>query len=108
MLLTWRLQNNGELIRLADSEDQAGAVSEISLVRVDADPSGNHRVVTAVRGGDGTLLLISWSIAPDGSSIRRLSFGHGQAVAAFEGNKAETATMLPTAGTRRRRSAVRG
>jgi hypothetical protein len=79
MLLTWRLEGNGELVRLADSGNQAGTVRDISLVRVDADPSGNHRVVTAVRGGDGTLLLISWRIAPDGSSITRLSFGHGQA-----------------------------
>lgn len=78
-LITWRLENSGELSRLVDSGSQAGAVREISLVRVSADSLGNHRVVTAVRSGDGTLVLISWRIAPDGSSITRLSFGHGQA-----------------------------
>jgi hypothetical protein len=78
-LITWRLEESGELTRLlptTSSEGEAGAVSEISLVRVPADQDGNHRVVTAVRGGDGTLILISWKIALDGSSITRLSFGH--------------------------------
>jgi hypothetical protein len=79
MLLTWRLESNGELTRIADSGSQAETVSEIALVRVDADPFGNPRVVTAVRAGDGTLLLISWKVSPDGSSIERLSHDHGQA-----------------------------
>ncbi len=78
-LITWRLENSGELTRLADSGSQAGAVKEISLVRVSPDSLGNHRVVTAVRSGDGTLVLISWKIAVNGSSITRLSFVHGQA-----------------------------
>jgi hypothetical protein len=79
MLITWRLDNSGALTRLAGSGSQAGTVKELSLVRVPPDALGNHRVVTAVRSGDGTLVLISWKIAVNGSSITRLSFGHGQA-----------------------------
>lgn len=78
VLIAWRLEDDGELIRVADSADQAQAVTEIALVKVSPDAAGNHRVVTAVRGGDGTLVMISWSVAPDGSSIRRLAFDHGQ------------------------------
>ena len=90
-LIAWRLENTGELIRRADSGDQAGAVKEISLVQVSPESLGNHRVVTAVRGGDGTLLLISWRIATDGSSITRLSFGHGLAGSADSIRVATTA-----------------
>jgi hypothetical protein len=91
-LITWRLENSGELIRLADSGSQAGAVKEISLVRVSPDSLGNHRVVTAVRSGNGTLVLISWKIALDGSSITRLSFDHGQA------GSADLIRVVTTAG----------
>ena len=35
--------------------------------------------MTSVRDSDGDLVLISWSISPDGSRIRRLAFNHGQA-----------------------------
>lgn len=92
MLITWRLENTGELTRLADSGGVAGAVSEISLARVTGDSRGNHRVVTAVRGGDGKLLLISWRIPKDGSSITRLSFDHG--LAGF----ADSIRVVTTAG----------
>jgi hypothetical protein len=78
-LIAWRLENNDTLTRLGDSGDQAGAVSEISIAQVSPDASGNHRVVTSVRGGDGALIMISWSISTDGSRIGRLAFNYGQA-----------------------------
>jgi hypothetical protein len=79
LLITWRLDRSNELIRIGDSGDAAGEAQEISLVSASPSPSGNHRVVTAVRGGDSNLLMISWSVSPDGTSVRRLSFDHAQA-----------------------------
>jgi hypothetical protein len=79
MLITWRLDASNELIRMGDSGDAAGEAHEISLVNASPDPSGNHRVITAVRGGDSNLVLITWSVSRDGTSIRRLSFDHAQA-----------------------------
>ena len=78
-LIAWELANNNALERRDDSADEAGAVTEISLVRVSPDTAGNHRVVTSVRGGDGELVLITWSISTNGRAIKRLSFNHGQA-----------------------------
>jgi len=78
-LIAWELANNNALERRDDSADEAGAVTEISLVRVSPDATGNHRVVTSVRGGDGELVLITWSISTNGRTIKRLSFNHGQA-----------------------------
>jgi hypothetical protein len=79
VLITWRLEASGELVRVADSGSQAGTVGEIALVRVGPDGQGNHRAVTAVRSGDGSLTLISWAINQNGSGITRLSFASAQA-----------------------------
>jgi hypothetical protein len=78
-LITWELRADNSLTRTGDSGEQAGAVSEISLVRISPDTSGNHRVVTSVRAGDGELVLIGWSISTDGVRIRRLTFHDEQA-----------------------------
>jgi hypothetical protein len=55
-LISWDVDpNSGIIQRTGDSDDQAGAVSEIAL----AVPSGNN-ITTAVRAGNGTLKLITW------------------------------------------------
>lgn len=83
-LLTWELATDGGLTKRGDSLDQAGVVEEVSLVRFGVDPSGNHIVITAVRGedtvsGGNDLLVIAWRISPDGFIIERRSFQQGQA-----------------------------
>jgi hypothetical protein len=50
--------------RLQDSGDQAGAISENAMM---ARP---HGVVSAVRRGNGNLLLIAWRIARNGRIVR--------------------------------------
>ncbi|GAA2145673.1 hypothetical protein GCM10009825_38590 [Arthrobacter humicola] len=55
-LISWDVDpNSGIILRTGDSDDKAGAVSEVAL----AVPSGNN-ITTAVRAGNGTLKLIRW------------------------------------------------
>jgi astacin (peptidase family M12A) len=69
LLITWRLNDNGSLDRLRTSE--AGAVSEISLIRV-RQVGTEHQVATTVRAGDGHVLSIIWNVAEGDGSIARL------------------------------------
>jgi hypothetical protein len=78
-LIAWEMRGDGSFSRLGDSERQAGEVSEISLVEIPAAPSGDPRVVTAVRAADGSMVLIPWAIEDGGRSIRRIGFNHQQA-----------------------------
>ena len=59
------MSGTNEILRLADSDDLAGEISEVSAVR-----SGRDKVITAVRAGNGKLKLISWKISQDGSITR--------------------------------------
>lgn len=55
-LISWDVDpNSGTIQRTGDSDDKAGAVSEIAL----AVPTSNN-LTTAVRAGNGTLKLITW------------------------------------------------
>jgi Matrixin/Putative peptidoglycan binding domain len=72
LLIGWQLNNDDSLTRLKDSSDEPrGAVQDIALVTLP-----NNQFVTAVRAGDGHLLLISWDWQPPthphlASGIRR-------------------------------------
>jgi astacin (peptidase family M12A) len=69
-LITWRLLSNGALERLRDT--QAGAVSEISLLRV--RPTGSHHLVaTTVRTTEERIKTIVWKVASTHGGITRLS-----------------------------------
>jgi hypothetical protein len=78
-IISWRLNDNGSLTRLADSGSAAGAVSEISVVGI-PDGSGG-RLITSVRAGNGKLKLIIWDVSGAGA-ITRLGDSGDQAVAA--------------------------
>ena len=78
LLISWRLEDDGSIVRLHDSGHQAGEIGQIygpnnqpvyqppvALCRID---DGN--VITALRNGDGDLLLIGWSVAGDGQFQR--------------------------------------
>ncbi|WP_427017123.1 hypothetical protein ACQCSX_00135 [Pseudarthrobacter sp. P1] len=55
-LISWDIDpTSGTIHRTGDSDDKAGAVSEVAL----AVPGGNN-ITTAVRAGNGTLKLITW------------------------------------------------
>jgi subtilisin family serine protease len=73
-LISWRLEADGSLTRLSDSGNAAGAVSEISLIEA-SRPGPGHRAVTSVRTAEGTLKLIVWDIADDGTIERREGSG---------------------------------
>jgi hypothetical protein len=71
-LITWAISPDGTSItRRTDSGNQAGSVSGIAMA--DATEANTPRVVTAVRNGSDNLELISWNIAADGTTIRRLA-----------------------------------
>lgn len=82
-LITWRLNNNGSITRLQDSDAAAGAVSEISMIRI-PKPGFGSRVVTSVRTRSGKLKLIVWDITSAGTVTRR----------GDSGNQAGKATMI--------------
>lgn len=71
-LISWRLNSDGSLTRLHDSGGAAGEVSEISsLRRTNTSPTGlPGQLVTSVRTAAGTLKLIVWSVAADGTIVR--------------------------------------
>jgi hypothetical protein len=66
MLIGWLTPDGENIIRAADSDDQAGAVSEIALTLV------GRRAVTAVRTGSGRLMLISWDVPSQMGRVTRL------------------------------------
>ncbi len=66
-LIGWRLAADASLTRTADSGNQAGAATSIDIVR---SISGS-RFITACRTDAGRLMLISWQVADDGTSIQR-------------------------------------
>jgi len=65
---------DAKIVRLGDSGNQAGAISEADVTFI-----GGGKVVTSVRDGGGDLKLISWSISADGKTIKRLGDSGGQA-----------------------------
>jgi hypothetical protein len=92
LLISWRLEDDGQIVRLHDSGGAAGEIGQIigqgnqpvyqppvALCRID---DGN--VITAVRNGDGNLLLIGWSIAADGQFQRWPGDSGNQAGDVFE------------------------
>jgi hypothetical protein len=82
MLISWRLNDDGSLTRLLpDSPGEAGAVSEISSVRIPTSAGGGGRLVTSVRTAAGKLKLIVWNVSADGA-FERLGDSSDQAGAA--------------------------
>ena len=80
LLISWQINADGSISRLADSGEQAGErAGEISLVSAVKLAPGNFlsKIVTAV-SYDGDLKLISWKPNADGS-ISRLADSGGQA-----------------------------
>lgn len=68
-LVKWELDNEGRLRRLGDSGDkQAGHASIVTAVAVSAD--GNAPIVTPVRSGRPSLLLLSWDDRPANGELR--------------------------------------
>ena len=72
-LIGWRIDEEGKIVRAADSGKQAGAVSEIALTLL------GRRAVTAVRSGSGKLLLISWDVPAPIKNVKRLADSGTQA-----------------------------
>jgi len=64
-LISWRLNPDGTLTRLADSANAAGQVSEIALTRL-----SENRVATSVRRDSGELRVIVWSVSAAGVFAR--------------------------------------
>jgi hypothetical protein len=64
-LIDWHVGGSPNILRIADSGNQAGPVSAISIAK------GVDLYVTAVRSGSGKLLLISWNVGSNG--IQRLA-----------------------------------
>jgi hypothetical protein len=83
-LISWRLNDDGSLSRLADSGSKAGEVSEISIV------ANVQRLVTSVRTGDGNLKLIVWNVSAEGN-FERLG---------DSGDQAGEATMIRSVGAK--------
>jgi hypothetical protein len=71
-LIGWLTPNGEKITRAADTEGQAGEVSEIALALVSPPQSPVLRAITAVRDGSGNLKLISWEIGEQMKSITRL------------------------------------
>ena len=65
-LIDWHVGASGMVTRTADSGNQAGEVSAISIAMGE-----QPLYVTAVRSGSGKLLLISWSVGSN--TIQRLA-----------------------------------
>lgn len=66
LLISWSLPpNTPQITRLRDSGDDAEAASAIAMAAV-----ADSIIVTAVRAGDGHLLLITWKLNPDGTFMR--------------------------------------
>ncbi|MFC1505779.1 matrixin family metalloprotease [Thermoproteota archaeon] len=98
MIIAWRVDTNGSISRTGDSGGQAGKASWISIAKNPSD----SRYVTAVRTALGNLMLISWDINNNGSSIARQGDSGNQAgranmihVAAVENNRFVTAVRIP-------------
>ncbi|MDQ1366807.1 MAG: hypothetical protein QOE57_2849 [Acidimicrobiaceae bacterium] len=85
-LISWAISGDGTFTRLADSGNQAGAVSVVSAASLGQD---RDTVVTAVRTSSGSLKLIAWRISTDGRTITRLFDSADQA-----GAVGEIATIL--------------
>ncbi|MGH2435983.1 MAG: M12 family metallopeptidase [bacterium] len=80
------------IVRRSDSSDKgAGQVQGIAVARDDID----NLIVTAVRTGSGTLLLIAWQIGADGSVMRLADSGdlagHASSVSITKGGRYVTA-----------------
>lgn len=54
-LILWRVDSDGGITRVSDSDDQAGEASSIAI-------AVGQRIVTAVRTGSDKLKLISWDL----------------------------------------------
>jgi hypothetical protein len=68
LLITWTVATDGTFERLAIAE--AGAVSEISLVRISSNAQ-ETLVATTVRALNGSALSIVWAVSASGSTITR-------------------------------------
>lgn len=82
-LISWRLNADNSFSRVGESE-AAETVSEISLTLLPLQAGGFRHLVTAVRGGDGSLKLFVWRVT-DAGAISPLG---------NSGTKAGAATMI--------------
>lgn len=79
LLISWNVGSNG-IQRLADSGDLAGEADLIRIVRPAKSTPGNSELfVTACQSESGTLLLITWQVASDGT-FQRLATAEAGAV----------------------------
>jgi hypothetical protein len=79
LLISWNVASN-TIQRLADSGNLAGEADLIRIVRLVKSSSGNSDLfLTACRSASGTLLLITWKVAPDGT-FQRLATAEAGAV----------------------------
>jgi pimeloyl-ACP methyl ester carboxylesterase len=81
-LIDWHVSPNGAITRSGDSGKQASTASSLAIAREAPGGTGPKRFVTACRGGNGDLFLISWMVSLDGTKITRLgdSGSQGDAV----------------------------
>jgi len=70
LLITWSINNNGDIGRIHDSGYNAGSVSEISMCILNSSSRG-HLVATTVRTSNGSAKTIVWNISLNGRSITR-------------------------------------
>ena len=67
-LVTWNVSSDGKnIIRRDDSGNQAGTVDLLDIAG-----ASNNRFVTAVRAGNGKLLLVGWQVDPSTGAVTRL------------------------------------
>jgi hypothetical protein len=79
LLISWNVDSNG-IQRLADSGDMAGEADLIRIIRpANSTPGNSELFVTACRSESGTLLLITWLVASDGT-FQRLATAQAGAV----------------------------
>jgi hypothetical protein len=72
MLIGWSVSDSGEIKQWAPAPATAGLVSDIALVTVGTDGVTTD-LVTAVKNGNGNLLLIAWRLSPTEGTIVRLT-----------------------------------
>lgn len=69
-LMVWAVRDNGSA-RIVENFATAGTIRDVSVYAPDDSGSSRHRFVTAIRGKNGRLKLIAWSVNRSGGGIRR-------------------------------------
>lgn len=69
-LISWSLQFDGSLRRLADSGDAGDPVAELSLLRLNTVGGSIHNFVTPIIDPAGNLKVIRWNVSTNGEFTR--------------------------------------